>query len=175
MNPVHGLAASYSSPERFGEAIRRAREAGYTRLDTYMPFAIEEGIDRKASRRSPVPAAMAIGGVLGGAAAYWMQYYATHDYPLNTGGRPLTSWPAFVPITFELGVLTAALAGLATFLVMAGLPRLDHPLFSLPGFVGASRDRFFLCVRSDDLLFAGEETARLLRETGAESVEEVPS
>jgi hypothetical protein len=118
---------------------------------------------------------MAIGGIVSGLTAFFLQSYAAHDYPLNVGGRPINSWPSFVPITFELTVLGAALSGLFTFFWLAGFPRLDHPVFGDPRFIRASSDRFFLCIRADDPLFAATDPQRFLAGLDPESVAEVPA
>jgi hypothetical protein len=173
--PPYGLLACFASPEKFAAAAERTKGAGYTRCETYLPFALPAGVEFSADAGSPVPKAMLIGGLLSGLTAFFLQFYATHDYPLNVGGRPLNSWPSFVPITFELTVLGAAVCGIFTFLCIAGFPRLDHPVFSDPRFVRASSDRFFLCIRGDDPLFDGAATKRFLASLDAESVAEVPS
>jgi hypothetical protein len=171
----YGVMACFASPEKFAAAMQRTKAAGYTRCETYLPYALPEGIEFSADARSPVPKAMLLGGLFSGLTAFFLQFYATHDYPLNVGGRPLNSWPSFVPITFELTVLGATLCGIITFLWVAGFPRLDHPVFSDPRFIRASTDRFFLCIRSDDPLFAAEATRQFLTRLDAESVAEVPS
>jgi hypothetical protein len=171
----YGLLAGFVSPEKFARALRRTQAAGYTRCETYLPFALPEGVEFSAPPSSPVPKAMLLGGLLSGLTAFFLQFYATHDYPLNVGGRPLNSWPAFIPITFELTVLGATVCGIATFLWLAGFPRLDHPVFADPHFVRASSDRFFLCIRSDDPRFATAATREFLDGLDAESVAEVPS
>jgi hypothetical protein len=166
--------AEFAEPAVFAAAVRRMRAAGYSRLEAYMPFAVEGVAEDIVGRgRSPVARAMLIGGVLSGLSAYGMEYFATHVYPLNVGGRPLHSWPAFVPITFELTVLGAALTGLATFFWLAGFPRLDHPVFADARFARASQDRFFLCIRADERRGADAEARALLVAAGALSVEEV--
>jgi len=175
MKPAHGLLAGFASPEKFIAALKRVKAAGYTRCETYLPFALPEALEFSADAHSPVPKAMAIGGLLSGLGAYFMQYYAAHDYPLNVGGRPLNSWPSFVPITFELTVLGSALSGLLAFFWIARFPRLDHPVFDDPRFIRASSDRFFLCIRSDDPLFADPQTRRFMADLAAESIAEVPS
>lgn len=174
MKTPYGLMASFASPRAFALAVRRAGEAGYTRCETYLPFSLEGSAEPQPDAPSPIPKAMAIGGILSGLFAFGLQEYAAHDYPLNVGGRPLNSWPSFVPITFELTVLGAALCGLLTFFWVAGFPRLDHPVFNDPRFIRASKDRFFLCIRSDDPQYAANATLRFLSELGAESVAEVP-
>jgi hypothetical protein len=174
MRPPPGLLAEFATPEAFAAAVRRVRSEGYTRLEAYMPFAVEGVAEAVAGRRrSPMATAMLFGGVISGLGAYGMEFYATHIYPLNVGGRPLHSWPSFVPITFELTVLGAALTGVFTFFWTAGFPRLDHAVFADPRFERASQDRFFLGIRGDDPQTAGARARRLLLELGAESVEEV--
>jgi len=174
MTAPPGLLAEFAAPEVFAAAVRRARSAGYTRLEAYMPFAVEGVADEIVrGRRSPIAAAMLVGGIMSGLSAYGMEYYATHIYPLNVGGRPLHSWPAFVPITFELTVLGSALTGVFALLWLAGFPRLEHAVFSDARFDRASQDRFFLCIRGDDPLRAGAAARDLLLAAGAESVEEV--
>ena len=173
MSAPPGLLAEFAAPEAFAAAVHRACAAGYRRLEAYMPFAVEGVAEAVAGPRSRVPAAMLAGGVLGALGAYGMQVFATHVYPLNVGGRPLHSWPMFIPITFELTVLASALSGLAAFFRIAGFPRLDHAVFADPRFARASRDRFFLCIRGDDPLGAGPDARALLLAAGAESVGEV--
>jgi ActD protein len=174
MKPGPGLLAEFTTPEGFAAAVARVRAAGYTRLEAYMPFAVEGVAEAIAGgRRSPMAKAMLIGGLVCGLGAYGMEFFATHIYPLNVGGRPLHSWPAFVPITFELTVLGAALTGVFAFFWQAGFPRLDHAVFADRRFDRASQDRFFLCIRGDDPLHAGADARGLLLAAGAESVEEV--
>jgi hypothetical protein len=117
---------------------------------------------------------MLCAGIAGASGGFFLQWFAAHDYPLNVGGRPLASWPAFVPITFELTVLTAALVGVVAFFFLTGLPRLHHPVFTDPRFQRASQDRFFLCIRSDDPLYATDVVRRTLVAAQAESIAEVP-
>lgn len=118
---------------------------------------------------------MLLAGIAGAGGGFFLQWYAARDYPLNVGGRPLNSWPAFVPITFELTVLTAALVGVLTLLCLAGLPRLHHPVFADPRFKRASQDRFFICIRADDPLYANEDVRRTLAASHPESIAEVPA
>jgi hypothetical protein len=164
MSHCYGLVAEFNSAERLVEAAQAARRCGYRRLEAYTPFSVPglaEALDLPASR---VPLITLIGGVVGGAGAFFLQWYsAVIDYPINSGGRPLNSWPAFIPATFELAVLGAALAAFAGMLVLNGLPRLRHPIFDTPDFHLASRNRFFLCVRSDDPLYEPERTREWLQ------------
>lgn len=161
--PSYGLLAEFATADALLDAARRVRAAGYAHAEAYTPFAIDGLADALGFTRTRVPAATLAGGVIGGLGAYFMQWYAaTIDYPINVGGRPLHSWPMFIPVTFEMTVLGAALAALAAFLIGSGLPRLHHPIFAAPDFDLASRNRFFLCLRSDDPAFDADGAARLL-------------
>ena len=169
----YGIMADFASEPSFLAALKSVRDAGYRKIDTFTPYGVE-GEDALVPRpRSPVAAIMLIAGITGGCGAFFMQWYATRVYWINVGGRPVYSWPSFVPITFELTVLSAALAGAAGMLWLAGLPRLDHPAFSDPRFRRATQDRFFICIRADDPDYSpGAAKAALLR-SHPESVEEV--
>ena len=116
-----------------------------------------------------------VGAILGGIGGYFLQWYAaTVDYPINIGGRPLHSWPMFIPATFELTILGGALAAVLAFIFGSGLPNLYHPVFDAPDFDFATRDRFFLCLRSDDPVFEAGAAARLLDSLGPVRRDEVP-
>jgi hypothetical protein len=160
--------AEFASADALLAAARRAREAGYRRLEAYSPFPIEGLAEELGYERTPVPFWTFLGGVAGGGGAFFMQWYAAViDYPVNIGGRPLNSWPMFVPITFELAVLGAAFAALIAFLAGSGLPRLRHPLFGAPDFDLATRNRFFLCLRTDDPAYEPAQARRLLESVQA--------
>lgn len=173
MSGLLALAGRFPDSESFAAAVRRARAAGYTRLEAYMPFAVEGVADEIAGEHTPVAKAMLIGGVFSALLAFGVQEWATHAIPLDVAGHPLNSWPSFVPITFELTVLGSALSGIFTLFACAGFPRLDHPMFSLESFARASQDRFFLCIRADDPLFGRADARAFLALAGAEEVEEV--
>jgi hypothetical protein len=159
----YGLLADFPSAEALLAAVRAARESGYRQLEAYTPFAVDGLAEALALRRTRVPLLALIGGVLGGVGAFALQWYsAVVNYPINSGGRPLNSWPAFIPATFELAVLGAALATFFGMLALNGLPRLRHPLFDVPEFDLASRNRFFLCIRSTDAHFSSQQTQRWL-------------
>jgi hypothetical protein len=169
--PIHGLLAAFTSEAAFRNALRGLREAGCVRLEAYTPYPVEpEGRDEAPT---PIAWIMLLAGAAGGSGGFFLQWFAARDYPLNVGGRPLDSWPAFVPVTFELTVLTAALAGVFAFFCLAGFPRLHHPVFSDPRFKRASQDRFFICLRADDPHFADDHVRRTLAEARPESVTEV--
>jgi hypothetical protein len=152
--PCYGLLIEFSQAEALVEAVRRAREHGYREVEAFTPFSVEglsEALELPPNRIALVTL---IGGIIGGAGAFLLQWYtAVVDYPINSGGRPFNSWPAFIPATFELAVLGAALAAFIGMLVLNGLPRLRHPVFDAPDFHLASRNRFFLCIRAEDPLF----------------------
>ncbi len=171
---LYGLIAEFENPKDLVVAARHAREAGYRRMDAYTPFPIHELTEALGLRPTKLPLVVLAGGILGCAAALAMQWFsATIHYPLNVGGRPLASWPSFIPITFELTVLFAALFAVLGMLGLNGLPMPYHPVFNVPRFALASRDRFFLCIEVKDPLFDLEETSRLLTSLGAREVSEV--
>lgn len=160
----YGLLAEFGSADQLVAAAARVRSAGYERFDAYAPFAVEGLAEAVGLRRTSVPLFTLIGGILGGGGTYFMLWYsAVIEYPFNSGARPLHSWPAFIPATFELTVLGAALAAFFTFLVASGLPRLHHPIFDAPDFDLASRNRFFLCIQCADARFDATRTRELLQ------------
>lgn len=171
---LYGLVAEFESPGELVTASRRAREAGYRRMDAYSPFPIHELTAALGLRRTKLPLAVLVGGLLGAASALLMQWFsAVVHYPLNVGGRPLASWPAFIPITFELTILFAAFFAVFGMLGRNGLPEPYHPIFNAPRFALASRDRFFLCIEARDPQFDPEATSRFLANLNARIVSEV--
>jgi hypothetical protein len=157
--------AQFDDPEHLVQAARGAYERGYRSMEGYTPFPVSGLAEALGYERNRVPAVVLTGGVVGGVIGYFMQWYsAVVDYPINVGGRPLNSWPAFIPITFEMTVLGAAFAAVLGMLFMNGLPRPHHPVFNVPEFVLASNDRFFLSVQARDPLFDLEATQRMLSE-----------
>jgi hypothetical protein len=169
----YGTMADFASEKAFLTALEALKHEGYSSLETFTPYGVEALDGVVPLGRSPVAAIMLVAGIAGGIGAFYMQWYATRDYWLNVGGRPVYSWPAFVPVTFELTVLSAALAGAAGLLWLAGLPRLHHPVFSDPRFQRASQDRFFICIRADDPGYTPASARASLLKARPESVEEV--
>jgi hypothetical protein len=158
-----GLMAEFGSADALLDAAHRVREAGYRHVEAYSPFPVEGLADALGYESTPVPFWTFLGALAGGAGGYFMQWYAAVvDYPVNIGGRPLHSWPMFVPLTFELAVLGGAFAAVASFLVASGLPKLRHPLFASRDFEMATRNRFFLCLRADDPAFEPQQSRALL-------------
>ncbi|HEX9735848.1 MAG TPA: DUF3341 domain-containing protein [Thermoanaerobaculia bacterium] len=172
---VYGMLAEFTSPQRLLEAVHRAKEAGYAAIDAFMPYPVEEISHEIADhKKSRVSAIVAVGAALGLASAFSLQYWiSVYSYPLNVGGRPLNSWPAFVPVMFELTVLFASFAALGGMLFLNRLPRPHHPLFAVPEFERATVDRFFLLVKSDDEKFDYPSTRAFLEGLGPREVLDV--
>jgi len=172
----YGLLAEFDSPDALLAAVRAAREAGYRQLEAFAPFAVE-GLDEALQLpRSRVPLLALLGGIAGAGGGFFLQWYsAVVDFPINSGGRPLDSWPAFVPAMVELGILGASLAAFAGMLLLNGLPRLRHPVFEAAPFARASRDRFFLCIRGADPRFDAQRTHAWLQQRAALSITVLPA
>ena len=170
-----GVAAEFETPEDLMSAVKRTREAGYSRMDAYTPFPIHGLTDAMKFRDERVPLLMFLGGLVGGLSGFFLQTYTNvWDYPFNVGGKPMIGYPAWVPITFECTVLFSALTGVLSMIILNGLPKPYDPMFNLPGFARASQDRFFLCIEARDPNFNVEEVTTFLESLGAESVEAVP-
>ncbi len=174
-NELYGLLAEFPRPEPLVEATQQVYAAGYRRFDAYTPMPIEGLPEAMHFHKTRMPLVILIGGIVGGLSGYLLQYWvAVIAYPLNVGGRPLHSWPAFIPITFELTILFGSIAGVLGMLALNGLPRPHHPLFGVPQFKRASRDGFFLCIEASDEKFDMEETRDMLTAAGAVEVIDVP-
>lgn len=172
--PIYGMMAEFDSPSDLVEAARRAREKGYHELQAYSPFSIEELEHILPLGRNWLPFVVLVSGIVGALSGFFMQLFiAAVAYPLNIGGRPLNSWPAFIPITFELTILFAALAAFFGLLAFNGLPRPYHPVSNVPQFSLASRNRFFLAIKSTDPIFDRFRTARFLESLEPLEVAEV--
>ncbi len=172
---IHGLIAEFSDRHELLTAAQRAYDAGYRRMDAYSPFPIEGLAEAIGRKRTAIPFIVLCGGIVGGLGGYLMEWYAMKvDYPLNIGGRPLHSWPMFIPITFELTVLVASLSAVIGMLALNKLPEPYHAVFNAPGFERASTDKFFLCIESRDPKFDLSSTKKFLEALNPESVSEVP-
>lgn len=161
---LYGIMAEFESAEQLIEASKKTYEFGYRKLDAYTPYPIEELPEVVGFKKPRLPLIVLIGAILGAVAGFGMQYYAAViSYPLNIGGRPLNSWPSFLVITFEMAILFAALAAVFGMFALNGLPQPYHPVFNVPRFALASRDRFFLCIESEDPQFDEAETRKFLQ------------
>jgi ActD protein len=174
--PIYGLMAEFRSPETLLHAAERASQEGFKRMDAYTPFPVEGLAEAIGFSRTRVPLIVLIGGIIGCVGGYFLQYWvAVLDYPLNVGGRPLNSWPAFVPVTFELTILSAALAAFFGVLALNGLPMPYHPVFNVEQFELASRNHFFLCIEAVDPKFDADATRKFLESLSPEGVYQVDS
>jgi hypothetical protein len=172
--PIYGLLAEFDTPEDLLRAVRGARKAGFRKMDAYTPFPVEHLPEELGVHHTSLPLIVLIGGLIGCAGGFALQYWiSVIDYPVNIGGRPLNSWPAFIPVTFEMTILVAALAAVLGMLALNGLPMPYHPLFNSPRFALASRNRFFLCIEGKDKRFNREATAKFLSDLNPKGVSEV--
>lgn len=173
---LFGLVAEYETTATVIAAATQARTAGYREMDAFAPFPVHGLDDAVGAPPRQLPRLIFCGGLTGFIVGFGMQYIASVlHYPLNIGGRPLNSWPQFIPITFECTILFSALTAIFGMLILNGLPRPHHPLFSVPAFKRASQDRFFLCIEHKDAQFDRVKTRRFLEKSGAVGVYEVES
>jgi hypothetical protein len=171
----YGLLAEFPNTPTLIHAAEELNAKGYRRADAYTPFPVEELAEALGQKRTRIPLVVLTGALIGGISGYLLQWWiCTIDYPLNIGGRPAHSWPAFVPITFEMTILTASLFAVLGMLGLNGLPRPHHPLFGVPAFARASVDGYFLCIEATDPQFDNVVTRRLLMDLGAKEVWSVP-
>jgi hypothetical protein len=162
---IYGVMAEFATAEQVLEAARRTHEAGYRRIDAFAPYPVE-GLAKAV--------VVLLAGITGACTGFGLQYFAAAvSYPINVGGRPLNSWPAFIPVTFELTILFAAAAAVFGMLAMNGLPMPYHPVFNVPRFALASRDRFFLCIMACDPKFDLQSTKEFLATLNPHEVSEI--
>ena len=174
--PIYGMMAEFDTPQALVEAARSTYAAGYKKIDAYSPFPIEGLAEEIGFHHNRVPLVVLIGGIIGGITGYTMQYWmAAVNYPINVGGKPLNSWPAFIVITFEMTILFAGLSAVFGMLALNGLPMPYHPVFNVPRFALASKDRFFLIVFSSDAKYDAAGTRSFLEGLKPRSISEVPS
>ncbi|WP_027168534.1 DUF3341 domain-containing protein [Mesorhizobium sp. WSM3224] len=171
---LYGLMAAFADPEALIDAARGMRERGYRRMDAFSPFPLEELDGILEIPKTRLPWAVLVGGITCAALVYALIWYSVEvDYPINVGGRPLHSWPPFVVIAFEAGILGAAFAGFLGVLVANGLPRYYHPVFNAESFTYARGGRFYLLIEATDPKYRKSVTKRQLTRLGAEIVEEI--
>src|SRR5881392_1208014 len=173
-DPIYGIMAEFDSAQALVDAARKTHEAGYKKIDAYSPFPVEGLAEEIGFHHDEVPLVVLIGGLIGGATGYLMQYWMNAvDYPLNIGGKPPHSWPAFIVITFEMTILFAGISAVLGMLALNGLPMPYHPVFNVPRFALASRNRFFLCIEAADPKFNLEGTREFLTTLGPREVSTV--
>src|SRR6202045_3095687 len=173
---IYGMMAEFDSAQALVDAAKRTHEAGYQKIDAYSPFPIEGLAEEIGFHYDEVPLVVLIGGIVGGLTGYLMQYWMPAvAYPLNIGGKPYHSWPAFIALTFEMTILFAGISAVFGMLALNGLPMPYHPVFNVPRFALASKDRFFLIVFSSDNKYDAVQTRKFLEGLAPRSVSEVPS
>jgi hypothetical protein len=166
--------AEFASPETLVAAAHRAREEGYKRIDAFTPFPVEGLAEALGAPLSRVPLICLIGGLIGCSGGFFLQWWPNViGYALDIGGKPFNSWPAFIPITFELTILCAGLATVFGMLAVNGLPTPYHPVFNAPRFELATRNRFFLCITARDAKFDAQKTREFLQSLHAHEVSEI--
>jgi len=174
--PIYGMMAEFDSAKDLVVAARRTHGAGYKKIDAYSPFPVEDLADAIGFHKNGVPLVTLIGAIIGGLTGYLLQYWvAVVNYPVNIGGRPYHSWPAFIIITFELTVLFGGISAVFGMLALNGLPMPYHPVFNVERFAMASKDRFFLIIFSSDPKYDPAGTRQFLEGLTPRSVSEVPS
>ena len=175
-NVTYGVMAEFDSADSIVNAARRVMSEGFTKVEAYTPVPVEELNDIIHKKRTILPTISLLGGLAGMATGFALQYWASViEYPLNVGGRPYASWPAFVIPSYELTILFSALATAGGMIALNGLPQPYHPVFNAPRFSLASSDKFFLVVESIDPRYEGDKTSRFLQEIGAKGVYDVPA
>ena len=171
---LYGIMAEFDNPSDLVAAARRTFAAGYRRINGYSPYPIDELSEAIGFKRTSLPLIVLIGGIVGGLGGFFMQYWMeVISYPLNVGGKPYNSWPAFIPITFECTVLCAAFAAVLGMLMLNKLPQPYHPVFNAPNFALATRDRFFLVIEASDQKFKHDEAKQFMQTLGARDVSDV--
>ena len=172
--PLYGLMAEFDDPEKLVAATQRAYVEGYRRMDAYTPFPVHGLSEALGVRHTRLPLIVLIGGIVGLLAGYGLQYWVNViEYPYNIGGRPLHSWPAFLPVTFETTVLVASPSAVLGMLGLNGLPQPYHPVFNASRFELASHTHFFLCIEATDPKFDRAKTREFLERLSEREVEEV--
>jgi hypothetical protein len=171
---MYGLMAEFDDVNDLVDAVKATRAAGYRQFDAFTPFPVEAVTEAMHEHGNRLPLVVLIGGIVGMVSGYALAWWTSAiDYPLNVGGRPLNSWPAWIPITFETTVLFAAIATFLGMLALNGLPMPYHPVFNVPRFALSTRNRFFLCIEATDPRFDRDQTRRFLERLVPRQVSEV--
>lgn len=173
-NPLYGLVAEFGDVNSLMKAAAAVAKEGYSKTDAYTPIPVEGLVEALGKRPTRIGYIIFTGGLIGFLTAVSLQFITSmFVYPIQIAGRPLGSWPAFIPISFELTVLFTGLTSVFGMLALNGLPRLNHPLFNLEQFAAASRDGFFIAIESDDAKFDLERTRAFLNNLHPRGVYEV--
>ena len=173
---TYGLIAEFLSAEELLEACKRTSGAGFRKIDAYSPFPIEGLSEAIGFHKTILPVLVFCGGLLGTCTGFFLQWWPNViGYPQNIGGKPWDSWPAFIPITFELTILFAALTATFGMIALNGFPSPYHPVFNYERFALASKDRFFLVIEAADPKYDAEQTRQFLSELNPLEVSEVES
>lgn len=173
---LYGIMAEFATAEATTAAVQAAYAAGYRRMEAYSPYPVPALADALRFQRTYLPTLALLGGLVGCLGGFFMQYYFNAiSYPLNVGGRPLDSWPSFIPVTFELTILAAVLSTFIGVFALNRLPMLHHPVWNVERFARASHDRFFLCIEACDPNFHHERTRQFLAVFSPEEVTDVPA
>lgn len=168
---TYGVVAEFAHSEEILDAVRKAREAGYTDMEAYTPVPVHGLYETLGRKRSILPWIVFLGGLTGCLGGFFMQVWMAHiDYPWNVGGRPTISWPAFIPVTFELTILLASFAAVFGMFGLNGLPRPHHPIFNTPNFDRSTLDHYFLCIEATDPQFDADRATTFLQELKPEAV-----
>ncbi|MGH9686764.1 MAG: DUF3341 domain-containing protein [Candidatus Acidiferrales bacterium] len=171
---MYGLMAEFETPEEVLAAAHRTKAAGYQRIDAFSPIPVEGLAEAIGFDWTSLPIVTLIGGILGGLTGFFMCWYANViSFPLDIGGKPFNSWPAWIPITFELTILGGAIATVVGMLAMNGLPTPYHPVFNVDRFALSTTDKFFLCIKSRDKKFDLAETKTFLEGLNPHGVFEI--
>jgi hypothetical protein len=172
---TYGLLAEFDSPTSLVKAAEQTRDAGYKKIDAYSPLPVEGLAEAIGFHHDLVPLVTLIGAIIGGATGYLMQYWINViNYPINIGGKPFHSWPSFIVVTFEMTILFGGISAVFGMLALNGLPMPYHPVFNVPRFAFASKDRFFLIVFASDKKYDVEKTRQFLEGLNPKMLTEVP-
>jgi hypothetical protein len=172
--PLYGLMAEFDNPTDLVRATELAYAEGYRKMDAYSPYPIEELSDALGFHTTRVPLVVLCGAILGGLSGYMLQYWISAiSYPLNIGGRPYQSWPAFIIVTFEMTILFGGISAVVGMLGLNGLPLPYHPVFNNPRFSAASRDQFFLCIEASDARFEYDRVQEFMKSLNPRDIAEV--
>ena len=171
---IYGLLAEFDTPTQLVYAANKVREAGYTKTDAFSPFPLHEIDEALGIKRSILPILVFCGGVAGLLTGLGLQIFVHYiDYPIIVGGRPFISIPSFIPPSYELTILFAAFTAVGGMLLLNGLPQPYHPVFNVPRFALATREKFFLLIETKDSKFNYDETKSFMQSLNPQEVFDV--